>query len=72
MKLTGRWYFEDIESGAQYEYNDGDFRKMQGPELRERSYEAELVSASGININISGDDLDKVQSVSVYFKGDTE
>lgn len=35
----------------------------------DQSFEAELV-ASGINISITGDEIDKIQSVTIYFKGE--
>lgn len=40
-------------------------------ELKEDVLEAELV-ASGINISITGDEIDKIQSVTIYFKGEED
>ena len=46
--------------------NEEDLKDL---ELKEDVLEAELV-ASGINISITGDEIDKIQSVTIYFKGE--
>ena len=37
-------------------------------EPEQESFEAELTE-SGINISITGDKIDRIQSVTIYFKG---